>query len=268
MRVLCELRGNIRRRPQSQFGTDPHLTIRCENLHNIDRQVGACRQLLSMLYTRISSKSARPVRPTGTLLKQSKRDPRASPRVHIVRRESSIVRETNRGPFEPRQREHLRTSQLRPTRQLLGELRIRSRNHAVNKVRRQRRILGQSIQSTMHSTILAEQRLNGQRFTTTARNPRHTRHVDRQLDKLPSAVDSDTSVGQRIGVKALGLNRYGERLTSADSMAWSLRGRRTPDCTPTHKNEANCLVDRTNRGQGVSAGAFVELSVVALNPGV
>lgn len=43
------------------------------------------------------------------------------------------------------------------------------------------------------------------------------------------------------GVKTQGLASYAEHLVSADSMAWSLRGRRTPGCTPTHKNEANCL---------------------------
>jgi hypothetical protein len=43
------------------------------------------------------------------------------------------------------------------------------------------------------------------------------------------------------GVKTLGLARYGDRLVSADSMAWSVDGRRTtPGCTPSHKSEANC----------------------------
>ena len=111
-----ELSGNIRRRPQRQFGNNPHLAIRGENLHNIDRQVRTSRQPLSMLYTRIDSKSARPPRPTGTLLKQSERDPRASLRVDIVHREPSVVSETNRRSIAPRQRDHLRTSQLRPTR--------------------------------------------------------------------------------------------------------------------------------------------------------
>lgn len=45
------------------------------------------------------------------------------------------------------------------------------------------------------------------------------------------------------GVKTAGLRRYGRWLTSADSMAWSYRGRRTPTLcgSQTHKNEANCL---------------------------
>lgn len=44
------------------------------------------------------------------------------------------------------------------------------------------------------------------------------------------------------GVKTDGLGDYGNDLVSADSMAWSVGGRRTPTrCgSTTHKNEANC----------------------------
>ncbi|WP_214327904.1 deazapurine DNA modification protein DpdA family protein [Nonomuraea sediminis] len=44
------------------------------------------------------------------------------------------------------------------------------------------------------------------------------------------------------GVKIAGLRQYGRWLTSADSMAWSFQGRRTPTAcgSSTHKNEANC----------------------------
>ena len=43
------------------------------------------------------------------------------------------------------------------------------------------------------------------------------------------------------GVKAQGLAVYGGDLVSADSMAWSSRGRRVPGCgRGRHKNEANC----------------------------
>lgn len=42
------------------------------------------------------------------------------------------------------------------------------------------------------------------------------------------------------GVKISGIKLYGERLTSADSLAWSYWGRREPGCGPSHKNEANC----------------------------
>ncbi|MFD9948759.1 hypothetical protein, partial [Nonomuraea sp. NPDC059022] len=46
------------------------------------------------------------------------------------------------------------------------------------------------------------------------------------------------------GVKLSGLRRYGRYLTTADSMAWSYAGRRTPtQCGSTrHKSEANCLI--------------------------
>ncbi|GAA0720181.1 hypothetical protein Drose_06470 [Dactylosporangium roseum] len=45
------------------------------------------------------------------------------------------------------------------------------------------------------------------------------------------------------GVKTSGLARYARHLASADSMAWSYAGRRTPTrCgSVSHKNEANCL---------------------------
>ncbi|MEU8378848.1 hypothetical protein [Streptosporangium sp. NPDC048865] len=45
------------------------------------------------------------------------------------------------------------------------------------------------------------------------------------------------------GVKTAGLRQYGRYLTSADSMAWSYQGRRTPTTcgSTTHKNEANCM---------------------------
>ena len=44
------------------------------------------------------------------------------------------------------------------------------------------------------------------------------------------------------GVKISGLRRFGRWLCSADSMAWSYRGRRTPTAcgATTHANEANC----------------------------
>lgn len=43
------------------------------------------------------------------------------------------------------------------------------------------------------------------------------------------------------GVKTTGLNHYATALVSADSMAWSFRGRHVPGCTPSHRTEANCL---------------------------
>jgi hypothetical protein len=44
------------------------------------------------------------------------------------------------------------------------------------------------------------------------------------------------------GVKTLGLSLYGPDLVSADSMAWSARGRRVAGCGEgAHASEANCL---------------------------
>jgi hypothetical protein len=43
------------------------------------------------------------------------------------------------------------------------------------------------------------------------------------------------------GVKTGGLARYADALVSSDSMAWSLRGRHVPGCSPSHRSESNCL---------------------------
>jgi len=43
------------------------------------------------------------------------------------------------------------------------------------------------------------------------------------------------------GVKTTGLAEYGGAVETADSMAWSARGRREPGCAPGHASEANCL---------------------------
>lgn len=71
------------------------------------------------------------------------------------------------------------------------------------------------------------------------------------------------------GFKTLGLERVGHRLESADSMAWSLDGRHTPGCGPTHKNEANCLPfalrwrDQVLARVGCSGGDQLELEGIA-----
>lgn len=55
---------------------------------------------------------------------------------------------------------------------------------------------------------------------------------------------SDVLPGVRLhgfGVKAQGLGMVAEQLASADSLAWSLRGRNEPGCTSSHATEANCL---------------------------
>jgi hypothetical protein len=43
------------------------------------------------------------------------------------------------------------------------------------------------------------------------------------------------------GVKSQGLTSVAPDLSSADSLAWSMRGRHEPGCTGTHKTESNCL---------------------------
>lgn len=61
--------------------------------------------------------------------------------------------------------------------------------------------------------------------------------------EIAELVEALTEAGLRLhgfGVKISGLRIYGEKLTSADSLAWSYRGRRVPGCEPSHKNEANC----------------------------
>lgn len=43
------------------------------------------------------------------------------------------------------------------------------------------------------------------------------------------------------GVKTAGVGELAPVLASADSMAWSTRGRHVPGCSASHKTEANCL---------------------------
>ncbi|WP_436499515.1 DUF7221 family queuine tRNA-ribosyltransferase-like protein [Actinokineospora sp. HUAS TT18] len=43
------------------------------------------------------------------------------------------------------------------------------------------------------------------------------------------------------GAKVLGLARYGDAITSSDSMAWSYQGRYRTGCGPSHRTESNCL---------------------------
>jgi hypothetical protein len=68
----------------------------------------------------------------------------------------------------------------------------------------------------------------------------HTNQIDQIVDTL-------TATGLKLhgfGVKTSGLASYGPLLYSADSMAWSFRGRRVhpPECgSTTHVNEANCM---------------------------
>lgn len=65
------------------------------------------------------------------------------------------------------------------------------------------------------------------------------RHNTAEAARIFRALDGLNLHG--FGVKTDGLYAYGDCLVSADSMAWSARGRRTSLRGCTHKNEANCL---------------------------
>ena len=164
MRMPRELSSNARSRPQRQLGNDSDIGIRCKRLRNIAGKVRASRQRLPTLWLSVGSETTSPLRPAGTHLKQGERDTRLSLRVNIVYGESSVASEPNRRSLDTRQRGHLDAAQVRPTRQILGKASICRQDHPVNNVRRQRRILGQTIESTMHKTIVPVQRPDGQHF--------------------------------------------------------------------------------------------------------
>jgi len=65
----------------------------------------------------------------------------------------------------------------------------------------------------------------------------HTRQIEQIIRTLAAAG----LALHGFGVKTTGLARYATALTSADSMAWSYRGRHVPGCSPTHRTESNCL---------------------------
>jgi hypothetical protein len=63
-------------------------------------------------------------------------------------------------------------------------------------------------------------------------------------DEVEQILRSLTARGYRLhafGAKVLGLARYADAIHSSDSLAWSLRGRHMPGCTPSHRSESNCL---------------------------
>ncbi|MEQ4723146.1 hypothetical protein [Nonomuraea sp. B19D2] len=76
----------------------------------------------------------------------------------------------------------------------------------------------------------------------------HCRDNRRQsTGEITAIVTALASAGLRLhgfGVKTGGLDRYGYRLSSADSMAWSYAARREPPLPgcASHKNCANCLI--------------------------
>lgn len=70
-----------------------------------------------------------------------------------------------------------------------------------------------------------------------------------QIEHIVSTLADDGLRLHGFGVKTSGLRAYGLMLASADSMAWSFRGRNVhpPTCGSTgHKTEANCLTFALN----------------------
>lgn len=71
------------------------------------------------------------------------------------------------------------------------------------------------------------------------------------------------------GVKTGGLARYAHHLTSADSLAWSFRARRSaplPDCVGRHRNCANCLTYATAWRQRLLTGLAVPRQLAVDEP--
>jgi hypothetical protein len=62
-----------------------------------------------------------------------------------------------------------------------------------------------------------------------------------QIAEIMGTLAADGLKLHGFGVKMLGLASYAPHLASADSLAWSFRGRYEPGCRPNHKTEANCL---------------------------
>lgn len=63
------------------------------------------------------------------------------------------------------------------------------------------------------------------------------------IDEIQMIISEVQAAGVRLhgfGVKNLGLRAYADLLTSADSMAWSFRGRHEKGCEPGHVTESNC----------------------------
>ncbi|MGI5404147.1 DUF7221 family queuine tRNA-ribosyltransferase-like protein [Streptomyces sp. CA-135486] len=67
------------------------------------------------------------------------------------------------------------------------------------------------------------------------------RQATSEIGEIVRAMHAEGIRLHGFGVKSVGLRKYAQYLTSADSMAWSFRGRHVPGCTDTHKTEANCL---------------------------
>lgn len=70
------------------------------------------------------------------------------------------------------------------------------------------------------------------------------------------------------GVKTTGLSRYAGALSSSDSLAWSMRGRYVPGCTPSHRTESNCLRFALSWYRRIQAAVNVEAEGVGNKPSV
>ncbi|MEV6639631.1 hypothetical protein [Amycolatopsis sp. NPDC051371] len=62
-----------------------------------------------------------------------------------------------------------------------------------------------------------------------------------EVERIVRSLHARNLTTHCFGVKTQGLARYGEAIASSDSAAWSFSGRYLPGCTPSHRNEANCL---------------------------
>ena len=67
------------------------------------------------------------------------------------------------------------------------------------------------------------------------------RQHTREVEQIMRALAGRGFTLHGFGVKITGLARYADTISSCDSAAWSLRGRRVPGCTPIHRTESNCL---------------------------
>ncbi len=66
------------------------------------------------------------------------------------------------------------------------------------------------------------------------------RQSRREIATVAGTLADDGLSLHGFGVKTLGLAIYAHDLASADSLAWSARGRHVAGCAPGHKTEANC----------------------------
>lgn len=112
-----------------------------------------------MLRQRAGSQQIRPPRVAGPLFEQGERDARPAHWIDVLSGQPPVPGEPYRRRLETSQRTDLPAVQVQPTRQILGEASVCSRDEPVGQLRRQCRILGQSVESMLHSTIVPAQAL-------------------------------------------------------------------------------------------------------------